>query len=182
MEIRGYYTFHAINDKNFKKWEKTLRDFFLNNSDTLRLTRITWGSSLFGLITIINKKSGKTGGTDNDPKFIEFRDSIKKDFIKKIVSNKKYSNIKQPLKQKFEHYFYKLSEKIKTLINKNTLFFNLLLSKSSDDFYGLEDPTFYKKGKMLGCVISHEQQISLFLTNKEKEMLERKGIEFIETK
>ena len=40
----------------------------------------------------------------------------------------------------------------------------------------------YKKGKMLGCVISHEQQISLFLTNKEKEMLERKGIEFIGTK
>jgi len=186
MGKKRYYTVpqknnKKLSEKDFQNREKILRGFFLKNSDILRLTRITWGPALFGFITSINKKSGKIWGADKDLKFIKFKDSIKKDFIKKVANNKKYEDIKQPLNQKFEHYFYKLSKKVKDLLNNETLFFtNINNYYNSDNFYGFEDPTFYKNKKMAGCVISHELQISLFLTKKEKDILERKGIDLIE--
>jgi len=166
--------------KKFKKQEELIRKFFLKKSNILRLTRITWGTSLFGFITLINKRgSKKVFGTDTDPKFIRFKERVDPYLLKRIANNKKYNDIKQPLNQKYEHYFYKLSKKLKDLISKETLFFsNINNYYNSENFYGFEDPTFYKNKEMVGCVISHELQVCLNLTEKEKYNFENKGIKF----
>ena len=169
-----------LNKKEFEKQEELIRRFLLKNSSILRLTRITWCPALFGFITLIGKKGSKKAfGTDTDPKFIKFNERLESDFIKRIVNNKKYNDLKQPLNQKYEHYFYKLSRKLRDLINKETLFFtNINNYYDTENFYGFEDPTFYKNKEMIGYVISHELQVGLYLTEKERHNFENKGIKF----
>lgn len=175
--IRKEYFVQIPYNKGFKKPEEAVRKFLLKGSNTVRLTRVNWSVSLFGFLTAVNRKFGKQFGNDNDPKFISFRDKIQKDFIRKAVNNKKYANIQQG-KQKWEHYFYRLSNDMKALFNKETLFFNPLLSASSPNFYGFEDPTFYRKDKIIGYVISHERMVVLYLTEQEKKLLEKQGVFF----
>ncbi len=70
-----------------EKSEKVVREFLLNNSDSIRLTEV------HGL-KIGFFKINRLGG-DKDEKFIEMLDQIKPFFIKKITNNKKYNDIEQ---------------------------------------------------------------------------------------
>ncbi len=89
-----------------------------------------------------------------------------------LLKNKHYKTEEK----KTEYFYFKLSNKIKQLINKETLVWNV--SPACDSFYGFENPTFYKKKEIIGEIISHEPIIFLFLTQREKSTIEKKGIEF----
>ncbi len=164
--VRTEYT---LSFDNAEESEEIVREFLLKNSDSLRLTEVH--SINLGFFKI-----NRDGGV-KDEKFIETLDRIKPFFIKRITNNKKYNNIEQRKKAKFTHYFFKLSPKIKKMISQSTLFWNYA-PLSHGLFYGFEDPTFYKKDIMIGCVITHEPIILLYLTPKEKLKLEKKGVFF----
>lgn len=154
--------------KIIKKSEKVIRQFLLKNSDILRLTEHHWSEIKFFKI--------KRHGGEKDEKFLSTLESFKQYFIKKVISDKKFNDLKQPGKSKFTHYFYKLSPKIKNLLNEETLLWNHCFE--SKNFYEFEDPTFYNKNVMLACAVTHEPYIVLYLTEKEKKSLEKQGVLF----
>jgi hypothetical protein len=140
-------------DQNDKSKEKSLRNFLLKNSDTLRLTRFVWRDNFFW------KK-----GHDEDHDFIKNFSNLKSSFLRKIENNKRFNDIEQG--KRFEHYFFRINGKIKKLLDKETLFFYPPVGKACS-FYAFEDPTFYKKGKMVGGAISHENQVFFYLNERD---------------
>jgi len=154
--------------KKIKKSEKIIRNFLLKNSDTLRLTEHKWSEIKFFKI--------KRHGGEKDEKFVSVLELLKPYFIKKVISDKKFNDIKQLGKSEFTHYLYKLSPKLKSLLNKETLFWHHCFE--SKNFYGFEDPTFYNKNTMLACAVTHEPYIVLYLTQQEKKLLEKQEVLF----
>lgn len=153
-----------------KRDEKAILEFFLANADTLRLT-ITETTEIGFCLPPIKRIGGYS-----DPVFLETLKNLQDDYIKNIINSEKYNDITQPCGQKFEHYFYRLSGKIKSGLKESSLLFN-----SYDKFfYGFEDPTFYKEEQILGSVISHEPIIIMYLTVSEKERLTKEGVSFTE--
>ena len=158
---------YTISFDKAKKSEQTIRKFLLCNSDSVRLTEVH--SIEFGFFKI-NKKVG-----EKDKKFIETLEKLKPFFIKRITNNKKFNDIEQSKKAKFNHYFYRLSPTLKSIINKEKLFFNY---PNIEVLCGFEDPTFYKDDVMIGSIITHEPIIILYLTVMEKSTLEKNGAFF----
>jgi hypothetical protein len=164
MERKKY---HLCFDKA-EKYEKDIRRFLLSSSDVIRVTEHHWTEVKLFKIT-------KYGG-EHDERFMAVVKELKPFFIKKIINNEKYEGIVQSKKAEFTHYFYKLSPKFKKMLCEDTIIW--LDAAFSKNFYGFEDPTFFKKNTMIGSVISHEPIISLYLTDKEKKELDRKGVMF----
>ena len=150
-----------------EKNEKIIRKFLLSNSDKVRLTAIWWFEFVF--FRIVRK------GGEKDFEFTHVRDQLKKDFIIKVINNKKYESISQFKHSKFEHYFYRLSDSLKYKINSETLIWKVT-PPISEFFYGFEDPVFYKKNKIIGSVISHESYIFLHLTDSDRKRLETREL------
>lgn len=152
-------------DKAIKS-EKIIRKFLLKNSDKVRFT-VVYEST----VSSKNFKSYKENAYKN-PKFIKLLNSIKKDLIKKTQKTGKFLFFKTH----YEYYFYNLSKELKELINKNTL-----TTSTINRTYPLiytEDPVFYKEKIIIGSVVSHEPVITLYLSSKEKDLLEKQGVLF----
>ena len=79
-------------------------------------------------------------------------------------------------KQLFNYYYYMLSKNLKKMINKEGLFVGW--GGGSPIFPCFRDPTFYRNNKMLADVVSHEPEVTLYLTIAEKEHLQRIGVVF----
>jgi len=151
-----------------EKVEKILRNFLLRNSNILRLTAVKWIEVSW--LILWRRKGG-----DNDPLFKKTKERLQKYFLKKIINNKRFDDVVQRKKARYEHYFYKLSANLRKSLNEETLFWPFP-PESSKNFYGFEDSTFYRDGHKLGCVISHENYVFLYLTPSEKKQLERLDI------
>ena len=145
--------------------EKTVREFLLRKGDTLRLTRSSSWTE-FKWLWIVRH------GTDKDAKVMRVKESLKPEFKKKIINNKLYDDASQ-WKFKYSHYFFRLSAPIKKKLQEETLLWNMF-PPTSKNFFGFEDPTFYKEKEMIGGVVSHERYIFLCLTHAEKKALEKK--------
>ena len=148
MEKKEYWV-------NERTPENLIRNYLLRNADSVRLTNIQW-TDIFKF---------KKYGTENDPIFLKTINNLKGDFIKKSKDDG------------YWYYYFRLSAKLKSIFNKETLFWGATPSYSKN-FYALEDPTFYKRKIIIGRIITHERIVSLYLTNTEKENLERKNINF----
>lgn len=157
--------FNSINREKQVQIEKIIRKFLLSKSNNIRLTRIQWYEFL----------PPKKLGTDEDLKFIGCSKNLEKSLIKRILANWKYNHIIQSKENNIEHYIYKITNKIRLLINKETLFWNSS-PPNSIGFYGFEDPTFYKKDELIGGIISHEKMIYINLSDNEKKSITKKGI------
>lgn len=157
--------YHIYSD-NLKKTERTVARFLLENADIVRFTNVRWfhiGFSGFG-----------RKGNEKDERFIKTIKSLENYLIRKVVNNKRYNNIPQGRKR-YEHYLYRLSNKLREMIKKEGIIWN---SYSSKRFYGFEDPAFYKNKQMIGCMISHEPIVILYLTSSERKKLEEEGVFF----
>ena len=164
MEKKEFWVEFTRKDK--KQKEVTIRNFLLKNSDSVRLTRFIWRENFW-----------KKTGHDEDSFFIKCIDSLKSSFVKKTKSTKRFNDVEQG-KKKAEHYFFRTGEKVKQLLEKETLFFYPPINKDCS-FYGFEDPTFYKKGAMVGGVISHESLTFLYLGEKDSRYFKSKNIGFL---
>lgn len=161
--------------ENTKESEGVLRKFLFDNSDKVRFTNtpIAFEAEKKGNKFMI--MSDGVAEAESGQEFQKTLEELKPDFIKQVINNKKYNDIEQSRNSRFTHYFYKLSNKIKEMITEETLFFHYPVNQSK--FHGFEDPTFYKGEEMIASVISHEPLVFLYLTTKEKEYLEFKGVE-----
>ncbi len=157
---------YCINIK--KTSEKLVRDYLLRNSDTVRFTKSPEGQ-LVGFF--------RYEKFADSPRFTETLKKLEKYFIKTMRNNERFNEIPQGKNDLYEHYFYRLEPGLKKLINKETIFY-YTIPPSSENFYALEDPTYYKKGKMLGSVTGHEPCVFLYITEKEKRKLEKSGFIF----
>lgn len=186
-----------------KKQEKIIRDFLLSRANKIRLGRVSWAKSLnkgqwagflvnYAKISSEEKNKFKQYGLDNDPLLTPVLESLKPFFIKRVkkkpycfMVGDKTVKISKASEKKFfkdyawqEAFFYRLSPKLKELLNKTTLIWSFDDNKKG--FYGFEDPAFFKDNKIVGYVITHEGMIVLYLTDREKKELEKKGIKFKE--
>ena len=150
-----------------KKSYSIIEEYILENSDTVEFTAIK--AQLVRWLFISRTEGGKS-----DERFIKTLDGLKEDFIKTVVDNKKFGGIEQFQNDRYSHYYYKLSDKIKGIFKKQGLNENY----SMGEFYGFEDPVFYKDGKMIANVVSHDSLFNLYINDKEKEELIKKGLEF----
>lgn len=166
METLQEYTLFFDNASSS---EKIIREFLLARANILRLTMAKMTEIDLFPFPSIQKKGGP-----NDPLFLDTLKELKEEYIKQVINGEKYNDITQPLGQKFEHYFFKLSEKMKEIFLKSGLLFDCW----GKYFYGFEDPTFYKDDLMVCSIISHEPIIILYLTNEEKGKLSQGGVVF----
>ncbi|HEY1074443.1 MAG TPA: hypothetical protein VGE59_01940 [Patescibacteria group bacterium] len=146
-----------------------LLNFLIAHSDTLRLTRSTWWQ-LWPL-------PWKKVGTEKDPIFRRQLEFVSKEFIRKEVTNKKYNDIPQG-NARYEHYYFKLQGKVKEVLSAAGLFMN---NYDEEFFFGFEHPAFYKKGEMIAAFMSYTYTAILLLTEKEREELERLGLQVAST-
>lgn len=158
---------YSISFQKAEKYEKKIRKFFLDHADVVRLTEAHWNELRFFYI--------KRRGGESDPKFKETMKTLHPFFQKTMKNQKKYNDVLQQGNTQFVHHFFRLTPKLKKCFEKEGLLFDLIVSRN---FYGLEDPTFYKKGVMRGSVISHEPIIIVYLTTKERNSIWKKGVKF----
>jgi|SRR3989344_200290 len=154
-------------------------DYFLSHADQIRLTQresrvISLGFKNFSL--------GKKFGGDNDPEFQKTLELLKDDFVKKETDNELY-HLDQRKGKVFNHYFYRLSAKIKDTIKEAGLLWMMYYGADIHmSLYGFEDPSFYKDNRLLGHVVSHENYVYLNLEEDVARDWERQlGLEFIDT-
>jgi len=159
------------------KAEKLFKNLFLKHADMLRLTRSEWIEYKIGFPRLITKQHY---GHDADPHFQDSMKAFKPYFLRKIRNNMRFNDIPQPNNQQFTHYFFRLSQKIKDMVNDESLYFYPGTGgpNYSKHFYGFEDPTFYKSEQMIGSVIGHEPIVTLFLIDSEKKQLGKQGVKF----
>ncbi|GEM_PF-2873492 len=148
-----------------KTAEIKIRKWFLSRSDMIRFTK-----SLETELHVFPLKITKFA---DDKRFHECMLRLEKEFVRKEENNKKYNNLAQG-KKVFTHYFFTLSKKIKTMLNKESLLY-WMVPPSSRYFFALDDPIFYKGKKMIGGVIGHEAMVYVYLTAEEKRVREKEG-------
>lgn len=149
------------------KDREIIRDFLLENSDTVDLTEIE--EKVVSWLFLSKKDGGKS-----DKRFLRTLDNLKEDFIKIVVNNTRFGGVEQFENDRYKHHYYKLSPNLKKLIIKDDFFPHYF----GNTFYGFEDPVFYRNGVMIGSVTSHHDLFLLYLTNAEKEELKNKGLKF----
>lgn len=157
---------HRLKGGSLAKSEKVIRMFLFKNCDTISLTQLQW--------SVIGKEGTTKCGGKRDKSFIRSIDSLQKDFMKKVVSHERYGEFYSKNK-KYEHYYYRLSNRIKNLIVKETLFWTAFGSRG---FYGFEDPLFFKKGLLISTINSYDYILKIFLSDSEKDELEKRGVNF----
>lgn len=150
------------------KSRQIITKFLLRKTHILRLSNIPWVEGK-GFIKF------KKYGTLEDKKFLQTRNKLKKDFIKTITNNKRFNDLSQGGKSRYTHYFYKISPEMKQKVENDTVFWNTN-PPTSKNFYGFEDPTFYKGKTIIGSIISHEGYIFLYLNPEDKKYLESHDI------
>ena len=162
-----------------EKQEPIIRRFLIYNSNVLRLTRFKikkWRPIQERLWAKFCSNENK----DEDHIFEKLLGKLKKDLIKVETNNKKFNEITQSKGSSFDHYYFKMSKEIKERLNKGKLISYPSGSYFDEacNFYGFEDPTFYKNDKMFGCYITHEGDVVLYLTKAQRKSLENKGVRF----
>lgn len=148
-------------------FERVVREFLLDYCDVVRYTSYprSWGIKFFYFIPF-----GIFIEDDRrDPRFLQAVEKLKGDLIKKITDNTMYNDVEQSKSTKMDHYFYDLSKKIKELLNDITLL---------NCPFGFNDPTFYRKDRLICSVISHEPIFVFRLTEKERRKLNSLGVVF----
>ena len=157
--------------KRGEKIELALRNYFLSVADSVRLTNkvITLFKLGFPMVKQI--------GGPKDKIFHESLKVLESDFIKKTTDNELYF-VEQGGNKTFDHYFYRLSPRIKDKIHKTWLFW----LSDSPEFYGFEDPAFYQGDRLVGYVVSHETYVTLVLSDEDANKLEHQGVELLESK
>lgn len=161
------YWFEMPRGEKFSMAEKAISQILFKRSNIVRLTRMNWREGF-----LFKKK-----GDDKDTISIEVRKNLTPYFIRKEFGSRSYDLSKK--NKSSEHYFYKLSKKLKELLNKDGIFFYPAVTKEYE-FYGFEDLNFYNNDKLIGEIISHERMGSLYLTVKDKKNLEKNGVIFTE--
>jgi hypothetical protein len=161
-------------DAYFKKLDAIIRPFFIKKSDSVRLTRVTYFSLNSTLLKNIFKYGFKKA-TQIEPEeqLKVFKDRFGKDILEIISNNKRFDDVPQ-FRKLWEHYFLRLTPRVRKALAEDTIYFESYVS--SINFLGFEDPVFYKNKKMIGGSISHENMVFLYLTQKEKKELESKGV------
>ncbi|MEJ0021937.1 MAG: hypothetical protein WDN47_05210 [Candidatus Doudnabacteria bacterium] len=153
---------HKLTDEEkAEKVEVFLRYYLITTADQIRLTQRI--QKVYNPFSFKNFSWGKKFGGDDDPKFQKTLASLKDDFIKKETDEKLY-HLDQGEGKIFNHYYYRLSPKIIEMIKKSTLIWlHYYTEKTYEPFYGFEDPSFYKEGRLVAHVVSHENYVHLFL-------------------
>ena len=152
-----------------KHAEKIMRKFLLKNSTSVKFANKPFIDGLF---------FRKVYCTNKDPLFRKVEKQLKPFFVKKQVRTRKgfifrWKNIRT------NYYEYKLTHELKQIIDKETLFWCTMPPNKTSNFYGFEDPVFYKNGKLVAKVMSLDRYVNLRLSRDEKRFLEKKGIELI---
>lgn len=151
-----------------RQYDRSITEFLLEYCDTVRYTVTNFSHScscvtfLFVPIPIFNKDIYR------DKRFQNTLDQFSISLLREKRDNTKYNNIQQG-NRKFHHYFYKTNNATLKYIKQYGILENP---------YGFEDPTFYKNNQMIASVISHEPIIILFLTDQERQALNRKNVIF----
>ncbi len=145
-----------------KTQEKFLRNYLLQNSDTLRLT-----NHLFSEVRLFRIKRY---GTRSDQWLTKTLALLQPYFQKKVINNRLYNDIPQRQGAKYHHYFFNLAKPVKKMLMFQGLFWGVHASP----FYTLEDPAFYKNNKLVGGAVSHEGYIYLNLSEPERRKIEKK--------
>jgi len=161
MKTRRY----TISFKNAGKSERIIKNFLLNRTDKIRFTLTPYYTEWINFKRIKYDQYKNSG-------FIKFLKLIEKDLINKKTKKGKLFGFRYH----YEYYAYKLSKRLKSILNKTRLTFTI--NNKIKGFYGFYDPCFYRKNKITAKIISHEPMFLLYLTKKEKKILEEKGVIF----
>lgn len=154
--------------KNNTKEYDLIKNFLLENSDSFDLTNpktLLW-HSLFRF---------KIVGSDKDERFKELLEKYKNELISKTTNNIRFFDCPQHSNQEFDHYLFRLTPRMKESFLEEGIILKFLCD--SKNFYALEDPVFYNKGKAIGYVISHDSEITI-LDEKSADYLMKKGVHF----
>jgi hypothetical protein len=149
--------------------EETIKNFLFEHSNIIRLTEIHWSSKNWN-----SDEISHLGGS-GDAKFRRTSEKLQADLLKQMSNRERFNDVEQNLDTDFNHYFYRLSDRIKKFIDEEWLYFTC---SHSNYFYGLEDPTFYYDDRMIGSVISHEPIVMLYIEERDKDILEQQGVQF----
>lgn len=144
--------------------EGAVRQFLLSESDQVRFTAIESDDS----------NSNPHSDVQKHHSFLSTPQILSEDLISNEVSQVRFNGVKQS-EGEFRHFYYRLSPRLKEMLNQQTLLWG---SWNWGAFYGFEDPTFYsgRTGwkEMVGSVISHEPLIYLYLNNEDYKKLDLK--------
>ncbi len=175
---------YSLSFQKAEKAEKELKKFFLKEADMVRFThrpiaQTSKGSKAFVVLGVGKSRDKKSvvHGDKKDPFFVQLLKELQKDFVKKARNDLLFYGIKHK-GELFDHYFYRLSSGMKKRLNSNSLCKPCCANYPMRRLPYFEDPTFYKKGKMIGSIISHEPMVFLFLTDDEKKGFDRLNVEF----
>lgn len=166
---------YIISFDTAERFENVLKSFILEQANIVRLTRMDWIEHEVGFPKLVKKHYAH----DKDPRLLVVLKQLKPYFIKKIRNNLNYDDIPQPNNRQFTHYFFKLTDSLRQMVKEESLYLASIGNPDySKHFYGFEDPAFYKNDVMIGSVIGHEPMVTLFITEKDKEQLEKQGVKF----
>ena len=167
LKINEFYVEnYGVSKRRFAEIEKIVRKFLLAECDEVSFDQI---------VTKIQLVPPKTFDNETDPKFQASLTQLKGSFVKKTTTHEKFFF----LHQAHPHYFYKLTAKMKKLLNKTTLFF---FNMAGGTFYAFERPKFYRNGRKVADTFSDENSIMLYLASNEVRKLEKLGLKRSELK
>jgi len=155
---------YNISFDSAREQEEMVRKYLLEKADIVRYTNYPneWALGILVIIPFPIYKNCR--GKEFQKSLQEF----KADFIKKETNNMLYNGVPQE-NHLVDHYYYRLSDRMKKFINEITLLSNPL---------GFADPTFYKENKIICSIISHEPVFVFILDDSERQELNQKGIIF----
>lgn len=146
--------------------EEVIREFLLREADTLCLSREAWSHNRGELPTNFFKTPVNIHyGVDSDPRFMHVAKILEEDLIKRENGN----------------YFYSISDYLKDLFNKETLFSETDSGEFAfhQHFYGFHDVIlFYKGNAFIGAISSGTGDAILNLSDAQREHLEADGLTF----
>lgn len=137
--------------KNTLSWELIVRKWVLKQADKMVLQRNTWWEGGFFYL--------RKRGTDKDPHFLKALEQLHP-FM---------------MKGKPERYYFHLAPEVQKMLNKQTLLWPVEPQFDDHLFYGFKNPVFLYGQELLAEVLGDEG-IFLYLVEKEKKILEKKGI------
>lgn len=156
----------TLNDPDFTAFEEVIRNFLVGFCEILKLTQLSWS-------VLAQGGTCKYGGK-KDRRFLKTLDNLAPDFIKTITNHNRYDETFFYNKN-YNHSYYKLSQNIAELLNDESL---LWTADGSMAFYGFEDPTFIRNGKIKGSVNSYERILRIYLKETERSDFEKMGVIF----
>ena len=158
---------YDVTFENAEKAEKIIIKFLFNSSNIVRLA--------YSPMKEYDYKGKLIKSYDNkNPEFTKFLKKLGSDFIKEITKKNERTVYpkegEDPSGYHFGYYYYKLSNKIKKMIDDR--------GRKMDIFYCCHDPAFFKNDELIGYEVSHEPVFVLFLTDSEKKMFDKQKVIF----